>query len=415
MNLRIVRWIDAYLGIPLAYLVRFTFFLSRYRPKAKSYKNILLVKFWGIGNVIMLLPAARALKKAYPDAQIDFLTLSGNKEVALLSGIFNDVYTLDITSALRFAFKCLTTIFVLRKRGYDLIVDFEQFARFSALYCAFIASKDTVGFGTRNQHRHFLYRRHVTYNNAIHTTKSFYNLAELLQAEHQEYLEPVRLDINNQDRNRIEAVLGEYKIALEAIMVILHIGTSGNFILRRWPVEYFALLADKLADAFGVKVIFTGLAGEVALADSAISRMQRKDAAVNVAGRFNLGELTAFLLLSDLVISADTAAVHLASALSVPVVGLYGPNTPLLYGPWGKNSIWFYRKQECSPCITNYNAKINKCRHPKGQGACMKEISAEEVFLGIKDAFFGRGSRFRLQKIKNHAKVVAFSREHSAK
>ncbi|MFH1245676.1 MAG: hypothetical protein V1662_04250, partial [Candidatus Omnitrophota bacterium] len=74
----------------------------------------------------------------------------------------------------------------------------------------------------------------------------------------------------------------------------------------------------------------------------------------------------------------------------VPVVGLYGPNTPLLYGPWGANSIYFYKNLSCSPCITNYNAKINRCRHPRGEGMCMKSITPAEVFEGLKTAYFDK-------------------------
>ncbi len=102
--------------------------------------------------------------------------------------------------------------------------------------------------------------------------------------------------------------------------------------------------------------------------------------------------------ISDLVVSSDTSTVHIASCLSVPVVGLYGPNTPVLYGPWSKNSIYFYKRLNCSPCITNYNAKINKCRNPEGQGACMKRITVDEVFAGIKENYLEKGSVFEIKK-----------------
>jgi len=95
-------------------------------------------------------------------------------------------------------------------------------------------------------------------------------------------------------------------------------------------------------------------------------------------------EFISLVKIAGLVISADTAPVHIASALSIPVVAMYGPNTPDLYGPWGGKSLVFYKKLPCSPCITNYNAKMNICRHPKGRGYCMRSISAEEVFDAIK-------------------------------
>lgn len=403
MNLKLVRWVDVYIGIPLAYLMRFRALLCKAPSGSREYKKILLVKFWGIGNVVMLLPTAAALKKMYPAAAVDFLTLTGNKEVARLSGLFQDIYVLDISRVSRFISSCLKNIPALRKKDYDLVVDFEQFARFSALCCAFIGKRDTVGFHTRNQCRHFLYRRSAGYDNTVHITRSFYSLAELLGAGHCQRIEAVPLKIGREEVAQVKALLSEFGIADKDLLIILHVGTSENFILRRWPVQYFAVLADRLAQELGAKVVFTGLAGESGLAQRAIMRMQRKDAAVNLSGRVNLGQFAALVSLADLVVSADTAAVHLASALSVAVAGLYGPNTPLLYGPWGKEGIYFYHRQACSPCITNYNAKINSCRHPEAKGACMQKISPEEVFLGVKEAFF-----------KNHAKVPAVSSKHSA-
>ena len=101
----------------------------------------------------------------------------------------------------------------------------------------------------------------------------------------------------------------------------------------------------------------------------------------------------------DLVISADTAAVHLASALDIPVVGLYGPNTPALYGPWGSKGIAVYQQFDCSPCITNFNAKLHTCRHPAGRGACMRAIEVADVLTAIQQHYFSPTAPCRLKKL----------------
>jgi len=56
----------------------------------------------------------------------------------------------------------------------------------------------------------------------------------------------------------------------------------------------------------------------------------------------------------------------------------------------------------CSPCITNYNAKVSKCRHAEGQGMCMKKISVDEVYSKIKEAYFDNNARFRINKLDNN-------------
>jgi heptosyltransferase-3 len=91
--------------------------------------------------------------------------------------------------------------------------------------------------------------------------------------------------------------------------------------------------------------------------------------------------------------------VHLASALNTPVVGLYGPNTPQLYGPWGENGLALYANLDCSPCITNFNSKLNTCRHPRGGGACMRELSAEMVFSAIERTYLIPSAPHRLARL----------------
>lgn len=391
MNLRIVRLIDIYLGIALAYLLSFAKnFPGRKTDsfRAESCGRILLVKFWGVGNVVMLLPSAKAIREAYPGAKIDFLTLASNKEVSESAAVFDNVYTLDIKGIAKFASSCLNKLSELKNKDYDLIIDFEQFARFSAIFCRFIGRKNIIGFDTTGQHRHFLYTKSVQYNNNIHITKSFYQLAQEVGAGAKDYIKPVPLVYSDKDMMEVKRLLRDSGIHEGDKLVILHVGTSGNFRLRRWPVEYFARLSDKLVESFPVRIVFTGLSEESDLAKKAIGYLKNRQKVCNLSGKLNLSQFIALIKLSDLMVSADTAPVHLASCMDVPVAGLYGPNTPLLYGPWLKKSICFYKKLSCSPCITNYNAKINNCRHPQGQGACMKNISVEEVFLGIKENFF---------------------------
>ncbi|MFH1678357.1 MAG: glycosyltransferase family 9 protein [Candidatus Omnitrophota bacterium] len=403
MNWKIIRWIDIYAGILLVYLffsLKRLFGSRRKFRTIRDYKRILFIKFWGLGNVIMLLPAVYALKDKYPDAEFDFLTLVSNKDVAKAAPLFDNIYTIDNKSTGKFIFTFFKAFRILKGRDYDFIIDFEQFARFSAIFCSLIRKRNIIAFNTRRQHRHFLYTNSVIYNNNIHMAKSFYSLAEIAGAAHKDCIKPVPVVCKQGDIFEIENMLSNWGVSRADILIVMHAGTSENFGLRRWPAEYFGDLADRLIDDFGVKIIFTGLLDESIVSEKAIDCMKNKEKAINASGKLNFNEFVSLIKLSDLVISADTAPIHLASCLSVPVVGLYGPNTPLLYGPWGYNSIWFYKNFDCSPCITNYNAKINNCRHPRGKGACMKEISVDEVFSGIKNNYFDKDAKFRLKKLR---------------
>ena len=120
-----------------------------------------------------------------------------------------------------------------------------------------------------------------------------------------------------------------------------------------------------------------------------------KNRSINAVNRLNLKELAVLIEQCRFFISNDTAPVHIASAMKTPVVAFYGPNTPYLYGPRGKNDLVFYKDLFCSPCITNYNAKIHKCDH----STCMKTITVEEVLEGIEKKYFTKNSN---NTVKTH-------------
>jgi ADP-heptose:LPS heptosyltransferase len=99
----------------------------------------------------------------------------------------------------------------------------------------------------------------------------------------------------------------------------------------------------------------------------------------NVCRKFNVRE-TAYLIQNcRLFFSADTAPLHIATAMGVDAACFFGPNTPVLYGPRGKNDVVFYRNINCSPCLTNFNAKTSNCRKP----VCITEITVDDVWKKI--------------------------------
>jgi ADP-heptose:LPS heptosyltransferase len=155
-------------------------------------------------------------------------------------------------------------------------------------------------------------------------------------------------------------------------MVVLHPGSGDNFPGRRWPTRRFGLLARRLVDR-GAIVAVTGERRERGLTREVAEASGR--ALHDLAGTLDLEELIALLARARLLGSYDTGPVHLASALGVPVLGLYGPNTPLLYGPLSAGSRAFYDPPPCSPCITNFNYKTSRCRN----AVCIRAIDVDAV------------------------------------
>jgi len=405
MNWRIIRYIDVCLGIPIILVVRFLrSFVRRSVPTPVEVlpQKILLVKFWGIGNIFMLLPTIQALRNTFPKAEIHFLTLESNREALNTLSVVNRITTIDTGSIGSFLASWKAAVPTLKSVGYDLAIDFEQFARFSAIVTFQVGAVKSIGYSTHSQHRHHLYSHTIEYDNQTHITQSFYKLAEPAGLRHS-FSPNVNLGRFHTLHSRGRRLLCRLHGTGEGPVVVMHIGTSDNFKERRWPPRNYAALADRLMARFGARIVMTGLPEEAFLVAETRRYLQKDERVTDLSGQLSFFDYCSLISVADLVISADTAAVHLASAINVPVVGLYGPNTPLLYGPWGRNGIGLSADFDCSPCITNFNSKINTCRHPDGRGACMKSISVEDAFTAIEKAYCAPEAPSRLVRFARTA------------
>ncbi len=386
INVRFVRTTDKYLGICLCYLLYFVDRVTKAiwgKGDENEKRKVLMMKFAGIGNIVMILPTIRAVRKHYPEAQIDMFTLLTNREVLLHNRSIDNTYFLNERNFFTFFVTYLRNVFKLSRERYDMVLDFEQFAKTSSVFALLIEARERIGFDTPGQGRGIAYTRRVAYMDYKHMVETFFRIAKGAGVEEAD-LSPVKLGVNDEEQNNVKLFLEHNNIREEDIVIGMHMGTGINMMSqRRWAKEKFARLADMLIDECKVSVVFTGAGNEEEkLVEETLSLMRHS--ASNAANKFSIKELAGFAERCRVFVSNDTSAVHIASAMGTPVAGIYGPNTPFLYGPRGNNDVVFYKDLYCSPCITNYNAKISRCDDP----VCIKSITVEEVFDGIRAKFF---------------------------
>ncbi|HTP12414.1 MAG TPA: glycosyltransferase family 9 protein, partial [Bacteroidota bacterium] len=141
--------------------------------------------------------------------------------------------------------------------------------------------------------------------------------------------------------------------------------------------DRFAALVSRLAITEEFLFCFTGTSEEREYVQRVINLTHVTGRCINVAGRLTIPELCALLEQSVLYIGNDSGPLHLATALGVPTVGLFGPESPVFYGPLGDRHTSIYRRLPCSPCMNVYAAKSFRCPY---NARCMKEIQVDEVF-----------------------------------
>jgi len=402
MNLSYARYVDKWVGLVICLLL---FALERVlapltgrhtppmlattpprddAPLARP-RRILCMKFYGLGNAIMLLPVLEAVRRRFPEAELDFFSLSGNVPLLERSGLTTQAFSVDVSSPGRFVTSMWRVLRHIRRRRYDTVLDFEQFVKISTIIAFLSGARQRIGFNTDGQRRGFMYTTRVVYTDSEHMSVIFARLARPLGVEGP--LPAVSLKVRDDERSKVRDFLARAGVAPGHFpLVAVHVGIGTNFSLpvKRWEPSNFAALADGLITRWGAAVVFTGqgeeergLIGEV--------RAAMRHPMIDACDRFTIAELAALAECCHFVVANDTSVMHLAALVGTPVVALFGPTAPLHYGPRGERHLVLYRDLYCSPCLTNYNLKVSRCLDP----VCMRGIRPEAVLEAIAAHYLG--------------------------
>lgn len=190
------------------------------------------------------------------------------------------------------------------------------------------------------------------------------------------------IPLNREMLDRAKALLIPRGVDLTRPLVSLCPG-SVNSEAKRWPADYFARLADLLADHVGADVVFLGAPEEKGLIDGILAAVGRARA-VNLAGVADMVTSMGVMHLSRLVISNDTGSAHLAVASSAAVLTLFGPTSAAATAPYGPNAHVIQGEAPCAPC-RHYRCPVPG--HP-----CMRSITPEAVLRRTEEIADGRDS-----------------------
>jgi ADP-heptose:LPS heptosyltransferase len=139
-----------------------------------------------------------------------------------------------------------------------------------------------------------------------------------------------------------------------------------------------------------VAVLVTGVASERADAHRIVTTVG-SDRVVDLAGQTTLEDLLHLFDLADLLVTNDSGPAHFAALTDIPILVLFGPETPALYKPLSSNCVALYAGLACSPCVSAFNQKRTPCRDNR----CLKVIGVAEVYAVARDmldrAANGRG------------------------
>ena len=288
-----------------------------------SPRSILVVVTRRIGDVLLATPVMRSLKRAWPQAAIDALVFEGTGGVLAGNPDLRTVITVAERPARRAHLALARNLW----RRYDLALSLLPGDR-PTVY-AWLAGRSRAGFvvdAPNQRWKRWLLDHALPYDNAdTHTVDLYLRVLAPLGVVPQR---TVVAGWTEEDAARVAGALAGAGIA--GAFAVLH--TSPMFPYKAWTDAGWRAVGEWLA-ARGLRVVLTG--GPAAAERAAVAALaQTLPAAADLAGRFSLAETACLLAQARLYVGPDTAITHLAAALDVPTVALFGPSDPVKWGPW---------------------------------------------------------------------------------
>ena len=361
---RFQQYLDRYLGVPLCGMLRL---FCRNASGSDTPKKILIIQLSALGDTILAVPAIRAIRHAFPDAEFTMLASPTNLNY-LVNCPYIDRYISYRTPSYRlFA--------LLRREAFDWAIDLEHWPRLSALLAYLSGAPMRIGFRTKGQYRHFLFTETVPHVQGRHEVRNFLDIAMRLECPPQALT--LETWCGSEAQGWVREVLGEEQVSPDIPFVVLHPEAGRrNEPRRRWPTERYVALADTLIERYRVQIILTGAPNEVAVSEAIAARMQHQ--AVVLAGQTDVNQLAALFSDAALVVSGNCGPMHLAAATGTPVIGLHGPTNVAQWGPWSHNASIVRAAMPCSPCL-NLGFEYGCQALSDGTSPCMHTIEVAAV------------------------------------
>lgn len=290
-----------------------------------------------------------------------------------------------------------------RRLRIDSVVDLEFFSRSTAVLAYLSGARRRSGlFGIAGEgpYRGDLLTHRVSANPVQHVSHTFLALVEALVAPPErlpaldagpwERSDPPQIVPTPAELAEVRGLAAAALGVAEVPRIVLLNPNTGDLVpLRRWPIERYVDLAHQLLDAHpDLAIVLTGGPGEAAATAEVAARIA-SPRCVSLAGRTTMRQLLVLYGLAEVLVTNDSGPAHYAGLTTVDVVALFGPETPMVFGPLGPRSHVLWAGIACSPCVTAYNDRQSRCR----DNICMQRIDTDQVHETVVDLLAARPTR----------------------
>ena len=326
-------------------------------------RRYLLIRLTALGDIIFALEALAALRAAEPDAEIDWVVEDRWRTILdACPGVDRAIVyprRLLQRALLRpwlwpqALFAGLAHLRALRRHRYDAVLELQGNLK-GGLHSLFAKATRKIGFaGPRARELSWLLVRERVElpRPRPHRVREGLALVEQLVGEPGPNEQGPLLPRSEEAATQAAAWLREHLGSDPHDLVVLAPGTSAFAAFKRWPTARFAELTEALL-AEGRQVVISAGPGEEALAEAcgAVREAAAGRPLLFAGGEHGLPVFLELLRFAGLVVAADSAPLHLAQAVGTPVVALFGPKDPSVYGPWREPAEVLRYSVPCAPC-----------------------------------------------------------------
>jgi len=332
-----------------------------------NIEKILIIRADGIGDLLNATPAIRLLRQNYPSAEITVLARPLNAPVLIGNPDVDRVIVFDRRGKHHQLSAQLQFYRLLRREQFNLVVAMQT-----------ATQSNLVAFLSGAPYRLGRYQKRFK-STLTHTWRGKYQKGETHEVDRN--LELVRLICEGEgDRQLVlnllpdeianaKALLASLSVEDDTFLIGIHPG--GSSYDKRWPEKQFAVLADRLVHHNNASILLLHGPDEAELTHNIQEAMQSD--AIDYAPK-TIRELAALLSRCDLVVCNDSGPMHLAAALDVPTVAIFGPTDHVAWRPMSENASVVRRDMPCWPC------SAHKC---KIGWECTKKLPVEMVWETI--------------------------------
>ncbi|MBN2038518.1 MAG: glycosyltransferase family 9 protein [Spirochaetes bacterium] len=338
--------------------------------------RFLLIQFKPAGDVLLLTPVVKAIKKKYPDSNITFLVNEKESNLIRDYSLIDDFILVKKHSKKGFKnyFSYLTyninLISRIRKKKFDVVIDYIGNPK-SGLITFLSGSPIKIG---RKGSRSYFYNRKIDIQDKnINTVVR--RLCHLKPLNIESDYMPPEININSEDRKTAEKYFNLLKIKPGRPVIILAPNSPRSS--RKWPADNFITTGKNLISKYNAKILLAWGPGEEEYTENILQKIGNN---AEMLPRTTFTEMAAVFAKSDLIICLDGGAKHIANAVGIRSITIYGPTNPFVWNhpDWNLNPVI----RADVPCI---QCERRTC--PMQQHNCMIEITPDIVMNAVYKIF----------------------------